>query len=309
MLEDIHPPHLEPLMNLMKSLWMLLPAAALGAQGVLFDDFSYASPAGMAAGGWTLRTKPGWPGLAGASWGPDTFSLLADPENPSNRVVRMTARTNGQGSQTQQSQLCHHRKFFEGTYAARIRFNDRAASGPSGDQVVQSFYLISPLEKDLSPKYSELDFEYLPNGGWDGVGPNLFNTSWETVQIEPWKALNQHNLTAGSLNGWHTLVMQVAGGQVKYYVDGRPTATHGGKTYPRVPMSLNFNLWFIREGVAKDTATRVWQEDIDWVLHVQNKVLSPQEVDAAVAGYRKAGTSQLDTVPEPQPALPCDCDM
>lgn len=296
-------------MKAMAALWFLLPAAALSAQGVLFDDFSYADPAAMRTGGWSLRTKLGWPGLEGATWGAENLALLPDSDNPANRVLRMMAQTNGQGKQTRQAQFCHQRKFFEGTYAARIRFADKAASGPSGDVVVQSFYLISPLEKDLSPKYSELDFEYLPNGGWGATGPALFNTSWETVQMEPWKALNDHHITAGKQGGWHVLVLQVAAGEVKYYLDGKLTARHSGKHYPKVPMSLNFNLWFTREGVAKDEAMRTWHEDIDWVFHAQNKVLTPAEVEAAVAGYRKAGTARLDTVPQQQPPLPCDCDM
>jgi len=74
-------------------------------------------------------------------------------------------------------------------------------------------------------------------------------------------------------------------------------------------MSLNFNLWFTREGVAKDAAMRTWHEDLDWVFHARNQGLTPAEVEAAVAGYRKAGTAQLDTVPQVQPPRPCDCDM
>ncbi len=48
-----------------------------------------------------------------------------------------------------------------------------------------------------------------------------------------------------SFAGWHTLLLQVSGGQIKYYIDGTLMATHGGIYYPETPMSINFNLWFI----------------------------------------------------------------
>ena len=38
-----------------------------------------------------------------------------------------------------------------------------------GDQVVQTFYTITPYLEPLDPDYSEMDYEYLPNGGWGGA--------------------------------------------------------------------------------------------------------------------------------------------
>jgi hypothetical protein len=35
---------------------------------------------------------------------------------------------------------------------------------------------------------------------------------------------------------------------VHYFLDGAPLATHGEPYYPEDLMSINFNLWFIREG-------------------------------------------------------------
>ncbi|MGH9905613.1 MAG: hypothetical protein ACRD8U_08535, partial [Pyrinomonadaceae bacterium] len=85
----------------------------------------------------------------------------------------------------------NQRKYLEGTYAARVRFTDKPVSGPAGDQVVESFYTISPLKAPWDPDYSELDFEYLPNGGWGIDGPTLYATTWETFFPEPnWKKDN-----------------------------------------------------------------------------------------------------------------------
>jgi hypothetical protein len=62
--------------------------------------------------------------------------------------------------------------------------------GADGDQLVETFYAISPLQAPLDPNYSELDWEYLPNSGWGVTAPTLFVTSWHTVQLDPWIADN-----------------------------------------------------------------------------------------------------------------------
>ena len=67
--------------------------------------------------------------------------------------------------------------------------------------------------------------------------------------IEPWNADNTSSSVQGSLDGWHTLVTQVMGGTVRYFVDGKLIAQHGGKYYPDALMSMNFNLWFIDGGL------------------------------------------------------------
>ena len=75
-------------------------------------------------------------------------------------------------------------------------------------------------------------------------------TSWETFSPEPnWKAVNTSASSVGSKDGWHVLVLQVAHGSMTYFVDGIPLASHGGRFYPEVPMSINYNLWFIRDGL------------------------------------------------------------
>jgi beta-glucanase (GH16 family) len=111
-----------------------------------------------------------------------------------------------------------------------------------------------------------------------------------------------------SFAGWHTLVMQVEQGQVKYYVDGELMATHGDKYYPRVPMSINYNLWFIQGGLAAAGDVRQYVEQIDWLYFAADTVLSPEDVEAKVAGMRKSSTPFLDTVVLPEP-LPAICNM
>ena len=280
------------------------------AEQVLFDDFSYTDKNQLKRNGWIVRTVPGWPGVPGAIWAEEGVSILKDPNLPSNWILRMTSATDGPGAKTTQAQICHQRKYLEGTYAARVRFTDAPVSGPGGDQIVQSFYTISPLKAPMDLDYSELDYEYLPNGGWGVDGPTLYATTWETFSPEPnWKKDNVFKTTNGSQAGWHTLVTQVLDKNVRYFVDGKLFAEHGGEYYPEDTMSINFNLWFIRDGMTKANERRQYQEDIDWVFHRAGAALTPEQVEAAVAAMRRKAIKFRDTVPAKVPALTSPCDF
>lgn len=273
---------------------------------ILFDDFSYATQDEMAANGWIVRSDSGWPGVVGASFRPENVSFLDYPDQLGNRLLRMTSSTDGTAENTYQTQICHQRKYLEGTYAARVRFLDEPVTGTDGDQVVETFYTITPYTRAFDPAYSEMDYEYLPNGGWSGAELTFYVTTWETVQIEPWNADNTSNSIQGSLAGWHTLVTQVMGGTVRYFVDGKLIAQHGGAYYPDAPMSINFNLWFIDGGLTQAEGMREYQEDIDWVFHAANTLLMPDEVSARVNELRKASIKFQDTVPSQGQTSPCD---
>lgn len=282
-----------------------LRAAAPAA--VLFDDFSYANKQQLKKNGWIVRTEAGWPGVPGAIWWDDGVTLVKDPAQPRNQILRMTSATDGPGAATMQTQICHQRKYLEGTYAARVRFTDKPVGGPGGDQIVQSFYTISPLKAPMDPDYSELDYEYLPNGGWGIDGPTLYTTTWETFSPEPnWKKDNVFQTSNGSQAGWHTLVTQVMDQKVRYFVDGKLFAEHGGNYYPEDTMSINFNLWFIRDGMAKVNGRRQYEEDIDWVFFQGNTALTPEQVEAAVAAMRRRSVKFRDTVPAKGLKSPCN---
>ena len=274
-----------------------------------FDDFSYEDVRALTENGWIVRSGQGWPGVTGAIFRPENVSFVDYPNPSGNRLLRMTSSTDGSSDNTYQTQICHQRKYLDGTYAARVRFSDEPASGSDGDQIVQTFYAITPYDEPLNPDYSEMDFEYLPNGGWGGPATTMHFTTWETVRIEPWHANNASNSFQESLAGWHTLVVQVTKGTVRYFVDGKLTAQHGGEYYPDAPMSMNFNLWFIEGGLNSVGEVRVYQEDIDWVFHEVSVSLMPDEVIAKVTELRNGKVAFQDTVSPGAIALDSLCDL
>jgi hypothetical protein len=280
--------------------------------GIFFDDFTYTSTGDEAftERGWIVRSADGWPGVSGASWRAEGVTVVDDADDETNRLIQMTSATDGTPENTYQSQFCQRRKFLEGTYAAHVRFSDAPATGPDGDTIVQTFYTISPLEYDLDPDYSELDFEYLPNGGWGFDDNVFFATTWETFRPEPnWLADNSSDYLQDSFDGWHTLVVEVADSTVTYYVDGDLLAEAADEYYPEVPMSINFNLWFVNGGLLDSNEEREYVEQVDWVFHAADVILTPEEVEVYVEDMREEGTDYLDTVPPLARPLESPCNF
>jgi hypothetical protein len=174
-------------------------AALALAAALFFDDFSQPDLDALRRAGWVPRSAAGHPGPVGARWEPSLLGLLDDPAQGGNRLLRLRAATDGSAAGTQQSQLCHRRQYLEGSYAARMRFVNTPAQGVDGDPVIQAHYLISPLRHDLDPDFSEVDFEYLANGGWGSAQTRLYAINWQTVQIEPWRSFNQAHERPGAL--------------------------------------------------------------------------------------------------------------
>jgi len=272
------------------------------AADIFFDDFSEPDVAALRAAGWVLRDRAGHPGIEGSRWAPEGVSLVADEEQAGNRLLRLSAHTDGTAAGTEQVQLCHARKYLNGTYAARVRFEADAA-----DPLVQTFYAVTPLRFDFDPEYSEVDWEYLPHGGWSEPRPRIYSVSWHTVRLDPWQSYNQAHEEFGTLGGWHVLVTQVADGKVRWFLDGRELAQHGGRNHPISPMAISFSNWFIKDGPFPAGAARYYRQDVDWVFHAKDEVLSPAQVLDQVKALRGRGVDKVDTVPAG--GLESRCDM
>ncbi|BEL06554.1 hypothetical protein Q0Z83_047450 [Actinoplanes sichuanensis] len=269
--------------------------AAAGC-GVLFDDFNYSSRTDAALGqrGWSVRSNAGGPGVGGARWLPDNVSF---PIVDGQKALQLKAVTDGTAAGTSHAEFSQpNRRFFEGTYLARIKFSDTPAGGADGDHVNQTFYTISPLAAPRDPLYSEMDFsEYLPNGGWGEAGPINYQTTWYTYVADPWYADNVHSQQSRSINGWHDVMATVSGGHVKYYIDGALVGDHSGKVYPRQNMSIDFNQWFI-DLAGHTGGASTWLQSVDYVYHAKKQVLTPAQATAAVNTYRAGGTTHTDNV-------------
>ncbi|MFI0719405.1 cellulose binding domain-containing protein [Streptomyces sp. NPDC021224] len=266
----------------------------------LFDDFSYtsSSDAAVSQHGWTVKSGQGGPGVAGATWSPGDITFAAD--GSSNRVMDLKLTTDGTASGTRETELqTTARKFKNGTYAARVRFGDSPDSGPDGDHINQTFFTFTPLNAPMDPDYSEQDFEYLPNGGWGETQNIMYETSWETYNPDPWNAVNTHGQQYGSLNGWHDLQITIDNTNITYYIDGQVVATHGEPYLPETPQWIDFNHWLIDLTGQTSSTSRSYHEQVDYVAFVKDQVLTPAQVSARVAGYRAAGTTFTDTVPNP----------
>ena len=175
---------------------------------VFFDDFTYDNAQQMKKNGWILRTEAGWPGVPGATWSEDGCFATERSE------ARVRAHDFQRRMELRRIRPKRRSAINANTWKALMPLAfvspTQPLSGPGGDQIVQSFYTISPLKAPMDPDYSELDYEYLPNGGWGIDGPTLYATTWETFIPEPnWKKDNVFKTTNGSQAGWHTLVTQV----------------------------------------------------------------------------------------------------
>lgn len=262
----------------------------------LFDDFDYTgyTDPRITQHGWTLKSGQGGPGVPGATWRPSYISFAT--ESGGNSIMTLRAGSSGTASSTSQSEIHHQRKFHRGTYAARVRFSDVPVSGPDGDHMVQTFFTITPLNYPMDPDYGELDFEYLPNGGWGIPGSALLATSWETYQEDPWQSVAITTQERAGFAGWHDLVVTVDTEHVNYYIDGRLFASHTEPYLPETSMDIRFNHWLIDLLGTTGKRSRAYEQRVDYVYHLQDQVLIPAQVQGAVNDYRARGVTFEDTV-------------
>ncbi|MFT7722955.1 MAG: glycoside hydrolase family 16 protein [Roseateles sp.] len=287
----------------MKHAFFSLPALALAAApalaanaaaGEFFDDFSQPDTAALRASGWVLRDGGGHPGLPGTRFAPGQVSV-ADGQ------LKLRLDTDGTAAGTAQPQLCAARKFLWGTTTARVRLRDTATR----DTVVQAFYLAGPLRYDFDPEFSEVDFEYLPHGGWGAPDTRLYGVAWHTVRVNPFLPFNSSGQHKGSHDGWQLLTVQVEAGRVRHYANDKLLNEAAGRNVPVKPMAISFSHWL--SGGATPGAARAHEFEVDWVLHAQGQVLSPAAMQARAAELQRQGVARRDTVPDA--GLTSDCNL
>lgn len=283
---------------------------------ILFDDFSYTTTVQLANNGWRLRTWEGGPGLANGTWSTNNISFVTDPAAPANKFMRLKASTNINGSTivnnrsttgtVSQAEVARAEQIYKnGTWAARMYFTDAPSIGPDGDTVIETFFGLTDYIEGAEP-YSEIDFEYLPNGGWwtGSATPSMWSG---TYRIVDWSDESNHGVTRtqGSLQGWRTLVMQVTDGHISFYIDGVYQTSFSGAVAPDYPMYLMFQLWFSNDcfdagcnarGYLNNSNFREYYEDMDWVYFEKNNIVPPSEIPQKVASLRAAGTTYVQNI-------------
>ncbi|MGW7456779.1 glycoside hydrolase family 16 protein [Streptomyces sp. NPDC054797] len=263
-----------------------------GPPGTLFDGFHYSGPddPALSAHGWQVRTDGGGPGIKD-TWSTAGAGFPSDPTAQGGRAMQLQSSTDGTKQGTKQVEVqTTGTNLFTGTFAARVQFSDKPASGRNGDHVVQTFFPISP--SDASANYSELDFEYLPNGGWGSVGPRLDNVSW--YKADPPDRVNQ--TLKQRLEGWHLLMITAVNGKVTYALDGKELFTSSGKYVPREKMDIHFSNWFI--DLPFTGGPRTWDMKVNWVYYKADEAVSQADVQKTVDGFYGAGTHYVNTVPK-----------
>ena len=266
---------------------------------VFYDDFVYthSSDPDLSNFGWHVRSEPGDPGVEGAQWKIDQVTFVDDPTDGGDRLLRMGASTSGIPEESQQSEIATDKVFLEGTYAARVRLTDSPVYGPDVDIVVQAFFSINTLRYDYDLNYSECDFEYLPNGGWDQLQPTMFVNTWETYRPEPWDPISDSYPHPGSLDDgqWHILRFEISKEQVKYFIDNTLIKTSNGMYYPESVMSIAFQNWF-SSLLESESEHRQYEFYVDWVLHAKDCVLTDTSIKNLISNYRSQGLNRLSTI-------------
>ncbi|MGW0882228.1 cellulose binding domain-containing protein [Streptomyces sp. NPDC002671] len=260
--------------------------------GVLFDDFDYTGPEdpALAANGWEARSGEGGPGVKD-SWSRAGISFPAGQDRAGGQALQLRARTDGTAGGTQQSEFRRTEgTVLSGTLVARVRFSDEPTSGGDGGHIAESFFTISP--DHASKKYSELDYEYMPNGGWGRFGPRLDTTSWRSSVLGDRVTSSR----ATKLGGWHTLAITSADGATSYSVDGQKLFTNGSGYVPRERMSINFSAWLI--DLPFQGAPRTWDMQVDWVYYQSEKAVSTKTAEQAASALAAAGTGYVNTLPK-----------
>ena len=269
----------------------------------LFDDFFYSSPTQQefVSHSWAVQgTEASWgPGVEG-SWRPEQVTFIPSPFIEDDRLMRLSATTDGTSSGTKQADVRTTRKYRYGTYAVRARL-DATPLGQTHERLVEvPLFLISDYLEASEP-YSECDIEYLPNGStWDGVNrsiPQLFVNTWETSEIHDFDP--KVNDSGTDYSGWHTFLILSRETGVEYFVDGRVYASHGPSFAPDTDMHLAFEMWFAydNEYLGEIGPSRTRSMDIDWLWHGDGTFLATQEVEQLVADFRARDLHWINSYP------------
>ena len=280
--------------------FFLISSQIIFAQNEFFDDFNYTDPNDTIIEhfGWIVLDGPNYPGQNGpVPYIKDNVEFIENTAVPNDRILTLSTQTTNQLADRSFSRVEYSEYIFlEGTYAARVHFDN--ASAASSDGNVQTFYTIFNAPSG-DTTHAECDFEYLAYNIWGGGNftNTLYATTWESYILSPWLPTNA---STGSLedysDDWKILIFTVMDGTVTYYVDGVLFATHtvadqDGTTsvYPDSDMQISLANWIWSNNalpLGPSPNLRTSTMEVDWVYHLKEGVLNQEEVLTKVNNFR-----------------------
>jgi len=266
-----------------------------------FDDFSYVSTDEAESEYWRISRAPYEPYFS-----KDFISFMGDNQMPGNKIMRLKSSIRNTIESKLQSLIqTKLLKFKEGTYAARIKFQNGDWDIRDGN--IQSFYMINGVPWQCNPLYSELDFEYLPYDVWSGDdhSTKLWTTSYTTV-CDPTRINKTDAYTSNELNNhWYIYIVNVTNGySVKYYIEGNqiaeqafadPPYTSEG-VYPDERMQIAFGNGFTGDPPDFINRNRKYEFYVDWVYHIKNESVNYIEILNRVYEFKAQRITKLDNV-------------
>lgn len=283
-------------------LLLLISSQFIFAQNEFFDDFNYtdANDTIIENFGWIVLDGPNWPGQNGpVPYTKENVNFIDNTTTPNDRILTLSTQTTNQLADRSFSRVEYSEYIFlEGTYAARVHFDNSSASTDDGN--VQTFYTIFNAPSG-DTTHAECDFEYLAYNIWGGGNftNTLYATTWESYILSPWLPTNA---STGSMqdysDDWKILIFTVMDGTVTYYVDGNVFATHtvadqdaSISVYPDSDMQISLANWIwsnnaLPLGPSPNLRTSTMQ--VDWVYHLKGGLLNQEEVLTKVENFRVA---------------------
>jgi ribosomal protein S7 len=271
------------------------------AQTIMFDDFNYngnSDPAITSFNKWEITDGTDGP-IYPASYKASNITFGTDPSDGNNVLMNLASSTTNQTSGIVNSRIqTSDYSYFEGTYAARVYFDDAPAINKDGAN--QTFFSI--VDYTLGPdqsKYSEIDFEYLAYDVWGTPSnKNMWVTSYNSYTDTKMEKASLPSIK--DYGGWHTLVYSFTDKvHVKWWIDGvfigQVSVAEDGSgltVYPRSPMQIAFANWIWYEGnfgLGSSTARRTYNMKVDWVMFYQGAEKTTNEMTSLVSNYKSQG--------------------
>jgi len=197
--------------------------------------------------------------------------------------------------------------FLEGTYVARVRFDNSPIQYQDGS--IQTFYTINSIDSPDDINYAEWDFEYLPWDIWSedsNYNNKMYITTWEKIHDELTNTNNVSTPIEADFSDYHILMFQANNGQsIKYFIDDIFMSEHllsskDNTVYPEMYMEICFSNWIWtgleNKGLGTSSDQRSYTMKVDWVYHAKNTTLNSKQAELLVEDFRQRNIHRYNSM-------------